>query len=462
MKLMQLMKDQREVATVKNYITEVTKRLHDKRWRDMVEIFAEYGKLTGDPARDARAVEAMITIHDPRYRTLMEAPAKKAPAKKKPAKKKAPGGTRAAPKKKTTSVDVPGPDMFSGRHDPLSHVRGGKGGEEPEIPGADEFAGRHDPLSHIRKSLQDLPEIDDDEDCLLRFTMNAKLKHLKIWGLSLVAGYSCPFAGACRMLVKKERDRFPSEKGGEMWYTPNQDMGRLDIEELEKQVRAHPELAIPFKCFSGGAEHQYVDTQNLHWRNFDLLLKVKDDTAKMADLIQRSLDWHIRKHGEIRMFRMTVDGDFFSQKYFDAWVEVCTNNPHILFYSFTTSIQFWVNRLDDIPKNMRISGSIGSKQEDLIHQHGLRNAQVVYDLDHASTLGRNIDFDDYLAALGDENFALLVHGRARPGYQAHTMKNSKVIKGVANQISHADIEKQIAKYTTGRGENMAAQKPKKG
>lgn len=404
MKLIQLLEQTSPLT--ESYVKEVAKRVHSPAAHDVTEAFAQHRKLTGRLERDARAVSAMILM-------VEDEPKKKPAAKKKAAPKEK------APRKK-----------------------------KPRVPLPKAKPGEFDPFAHL--NLGDAPPIDHDKDCLLTYTMNSKLKHLNIWGLSLVAGYTCPFAGICRMLVKRNKEKFA--KTGETWYTPNQEHGRVDFDAVEKAVRDNPEHAeVPVTCFSGAAERQYDDTRKMRWRNYDLLRKA-GTTEKMADLIQKSLDYHSKQKGEIRLFRMTVDGDFFSQEYFDAWVQVAQDNPHILFYGFTTSIEFWVNRKKDIPKNMRLAASAGSKQADLIKQHKLRKAKVVHDFDHAQDLKLPVDTDDYLAALGDEDFALLVHGRGRPGYQAHTMDNSDIIDQLNQQLQHHDIEQRLSKYVGGKKE----------
>lgn len=400
MKLIELLEQTNPLT--ESYVKEVAKRVHSPAAHDVTEAFAKHRKLTGHVERDARAVSAMILM-------VEDEPAEETPKKRAPRKKK-----------------------------PVEIHKFGKG----------EF----DPFAHL--NLGDMPPIDHKKDCVLTITTNAKMKHLEIWGMSLPAGYSCPFAGICKMLVHRSKKKFT--KTGKHWYTPHQETGPLDKEEIEKAVRDNPEHAeVPTTCFSGAGERQYPETSKMRWRNFDLLLKFKGDTAGMADLIQRSIEWHERKHGEIRLFRMTMDGDFFSQEYFDAWIEVAKRNPKTLFYSFTTSIEFWVNRKKDIPKNMRLVASEGSKQADMI-QPDMRSAKIVHDEFHASDLGIPIDTDDYLAALGgnegpEKRFALLVHGRNRAGYQGHTQqRNSELIKALNAQLKHDDIEQRMAQYIGGK------------
>ena len=45
--------------------------------------------------------------------------------------------------------------------------------------------------------------------------------------------------------------------------------------------------------------------------------------------------------------RVHDSGDFFSQEYFDAWLEVARGRPRTRFYAYTKSLPFWVARLGD-------------------------------------------------------------------------------------------------------------------
>jgi hypothetical protein len=77
---------------------------------------------------------------------------------------------------------------------------------------------------------------------------------------------------------------------------------------------------IKFRCYAASGENLFRNIRVSRWRNFDMLKgkSVKD----MALLIDRSLP---RKG--IKLVRMHASGDFFSQAYFDAWIEVARWNP---------------------------------------------------------------------------------------------------------------------------------------
>lgn len=207
---------------------------------------------------------------------------------------------------------------------------------------------------------------------------NAKLSK-KIATFSLPAGHSCPFAKDC--LTKVSRASGELEQDGNL-----------------------------FRCFAASQELLYPNVRKSRWHNFDLLKgKSKED---MAALINAS----IPKKAEI--IRIHVSGDFFSQDYLDAWIEVARQNPKRVFYAYTKSIKFWIARFNSIPENLRLNASYGSRHDNLIEAHNLKSAKVVFTEQEAEEKGLDIDHDDSLAAFGKESFALLLHGVQKAGSAA--------------------------------------------
>jgi hypothetical protein len=62
----------------------------------------------------------------------------------------------------------------------------------------------------------------------------------------------------------------------------------------------------------------------------------------MTDLILQSLP------PGAPVVRVHTGGDFFSQRYFDAWLEVSRQRPQTTFYFYTKSLRYWVARLADV------------------------------------------------------------------------------------------------------------------
>jgi len=209
---------------------------------------------------------------------------------------------------------------------------------------------------------------------------NAKLPEF-IWHFSLLSGWTCPFAKDCLAKV-------------------NLLTGKI-VDGAETLFRCYPAMME--------AMYPNVRAQREHNTN---LLKGKS-FEEMVRLIKWSLPMyatHIRVH---------IGGDFFNQTYFDAWMEIARQFPNTIFYSYTKSLPYWVERLGSIPSNYRLTASRGGKFGHLIDQHNLRSAKVVFSVEEAEALGLEIDHDDS-HAYGDSpnSFALLIHGSQPKGSPA--------------------------------------------
>ena len=166
--------------------------------------------------------------------------------------------------------------------------------------------------------------------------------------------------------------------------------------------------------------------QAFHWNtagknaftNLSLLQKArtKGGIDAMAELIIKS----IKHHGfeSTKIFRFHEGGDFYSDDYFKAWIQVAKALSNITFYGHTTSLHFWMANRGSIPNNMRLIASMDEDNEDFIYKHNLRYAKVVYSVEEATQLKLKIDYDDTLACCSDESFALLIHGNQPAGSES--------------------------------------------
>ena len=201
---------------------------------------------------------------------------------------------------------------------------------------------------------------------------NAKLSRL-IGTFSIPAGHTCPFADICLSRADKVTGRIQDG--------PNTE----------------------FRCFAASAESAYSTVRRMRWHNFELLKSAKT-VQNMADLIQRSLP------DGITTIRVHVSGDFYSESYFLAWVNVAVANPGIKFYGYTKALVWLVKYKTQLPENFRFTASKGGKQDSLIGEHNLKYAEVVYSMEEAREKNLQIDHDDSLAMYSNRSFALLLHG----------------------------------------------------
>ena len=165
---------------------------------------------------------------------------------------------------------------------------------------------------------------------------------------------------------------------------------------------------IDYRCYSASMEALYPAQLKQREHNFELLKACNNDVQELTNLINASIPI------EAQIIRIHVGGDFYSQPYFDAWLNVAMLNREIRFYAYTKSLPFWVNRLDSIKlgefQNMELIASRGGTKDKLIDKHQLKEAVVVYSEQEAKERNLEIDYTDYLACYGKESFALLIHG----------------------------------------------------
>lgn len=199
-----------------------------------------------------------------------------------------------------------------------------------------------------------------------------------VWCWNLPSGYTCPGARECLAYADRETGK------------------------------VKPGQHARFRCYSAVTE-RFPGVREKYWANRESVWgKSADDVAAiLTEMLPRGA----------KLVRIHAAGDFFSQDYFDGWLEVCRRHPAVRFWAFTKSVPFWVARLGCVPENLALQASWGGKHDHLIDAHGLKSARVVYSAAEAESLGLQIDTDDKLAAFGPQSFALL-ENFTRPTPQA--------------------------------------------
>lgn len=211
---------------------------------------------------------------------------------------------------------------------------------------------------------------------------NAKLIALqkktgrKLYSFSTLSGWACPYAKDCESRVIFDGSGFHIQDGPD----------------------------TEFRCFSASQEVIFPAVREARTRNYELhtvaAVSVRDTVETILAQIPQ----------DAQIIRLHVAGDFKTQNYFDAWINVAKQTPHINYYAYTKSLPFWVARLGQIPSNFVLTASYGGRKDTMIAQYGLRYAKVLKYESEAKQLGLEIDHDDSHAYLNGPSFALLVHG----------------------------------------------------
>jgi len=191
----------------------------------------------------------------------------------------------------------------------------------------------------------------------MKFTKNKNYYTGIVYEWNLPTGHTCPSALECLVKVNRETGKF------------------LNSSNL-------------YRCYAANAE-RWPSVRNYRWNNFEF--------AKKGFKLILPL--------EAKSIRIHASGDFFSQKYFDLWLEICRENPNVEFWAYTKSLNYWVKRLQEIPSNLILTASYGGKFDHLIKEFNLKHTIVIKDKSEA--IGMPIDFNDDEARKPNINFYLL-------------------------------------------------------
>ena len=212
----------------------------------------------------------------------------------------------------------------------------------------------------------------------LRFVFGNNKLSRNIATFSLPAGHSCPFALDCLSKANRLTGKVTDGKD------------------------------TKFRCFAAMAEAAFTSVRKLRWQNLELLRKA-GNIEKMTELIQTSIPFGTT------IIRIHASGDFYTERYFLAWLNVAYNYPAIVFYGYTKAVSYLVKYKDIIPSNFRITASKGGKHDHLIKEHNLKYAEVVFSKEQADAMGLELDDDDSHAIKFTKSFALLLHGTQPEG-----------------------------------------------
>ena len=180
----------------------------------------------------------------------------------------------------------------------------------------------------------------------------------EVYEYNLPTGTTCPFAMECKVVVDKITGKFDVTKG-------------------------------QYRCYASSAE-RFPAVRNHRHNNFDF---VRNGGVPVIPK-------------DCKAIRIHSSGDFFNQTYFDMWLKLAEENPSVEFWAYTKSLNYWVNRLKDIPSNLILTASYGGKTDNLIEKFNLKNVKVYSQIEEVPT-NRPIDTNDSYARMPKVNFALL-------------------------------------------------------
>jgi len=221
---------------------------------------------------------------------------------------------------------------------------------------------------------------------MLKFSFgNTKMKKLanylrinkrQVASFDLPAGYTCPAARACRSYAHRKTGKITDGKNAE------------------------------FRCYAASGEALYTRARNNRWENFDSLREAGENTVA---LIESSLP------KGLKVLRIHSSGDFFTKKYFDAWVEIARIHPEIIFFGYTKILPYVkMNK----PDNFSLVYSFGGTMDALVTDEPV--CYVVKTVEDGIMRGLPVScytnpVDDYDYILAGKSFAIALHGTQPKG-----------------------------------------------
>jgi hypothetical protein len=182
----------------------------------------------------------------------------------------------------------------------------------------------------------------------MKFVKNTKYYSGIVYEWNLPTGWTCPFANECLVKVDRDTGKF-------------QNKSKL------------------YKCYAANAE-RFPAVRNHRWNNLEYV-----KSGKVPELpINCSA------------IRIHASGDFFSQSYFDVWLDIAKKHPDVEFWAYTKSINYWVNSINKVPANLELTASYGGKHDNLISLHNLKNVKV-YKNKNEVPANISVDTNDDLA-----------------------------------------------------------------
>jgi hypothetical protein len=192
-------------------------------------------------------------------------------------------------------------------------------------------------------------------------------KYSKVKSFNLPAGYTCPAAKDCKSRADQHTGKITDNKG------------------------------IKYRCYAASMESIYPNIRKMVWNNFHILQSTKNIYSAIKESLPK----------QAKIIRLHVSGDFYSQDYFLAWVNIAKDNPNIIFYGYSKRVDLFLRYRLDIPNNFHFTMSLGGLHDNLALAFNLPVCKVIYSPNDTML---PIVKDENLAILGGQSFALMIHG----------------------------------------------------
>ena len=145
-------------------------------------------------------------------------------------------------------------------------------------------------------------------------------------------------------------------------------------------------------CYARSGTYNFSNVKAAHTKNLELIL---DNPIGWKNRLKEELKTKRYQGG--KSVRIHDSGDFFSDAYFELWLDIITDNPDVFFYAYTKEVAM-VKRYE-LPKNFVIIFSMGGMQDHLVDKENDRHADVFPSLEALQEAGyTDQEESDLLAA----------------------------------------------------------------
>ena len=122
-------------------------------------------------------------------------------------------------------------------------------------------------------------------------------------------------------------------------------------------------------CYARSGTYNFSNVKAAHTKNLELIL---DNPIGWKNRLKEELKTKRYQGG--KSVRIHDSGDFFSDAYFELWLEIASDNPDVFFYAYTKEVAM-VKRYE-LPNNFVIIYSMGGTQDHLVDKENDRHADV--------------------------------------------------------------------------------------
>lgn len=126
-------------------------------------------------------------------------------------------------------------------------------------------------------------------------------------------------------------------------------------------------------CYARNGTYLFPTVKAKHLSNLERTLS--DLGQWQSDMLK-----DIKSHKKITYVRIHDAGDFYSDDYLQAWLDIATLTPSVTFYAYTKEVIRFKRMVEGAcPKNFKYLYSLGGKEDHLINKDDDRHAEVFPD-----------------------------------------------------------------------------------